>query len=317
MLVASGADPHAASEYGFNAFHAAIDVNWKRRESVLRHAYVSEEPASTSSTGTRTARRRSLARSGRTGLEVRVLCELGADAGAVSQTRVPRWVLHRPAAPFHAANGVGVHKDVKTEARCGREPINADSGASSALARRGLLVRDARTEASYRAFFKGLAGCGWKARRPTQRQFVAEASSFLRTYVERFAGEISVSEQSEYAEEWRKEKISPSCRWPRGWARHESGASMTIGLPQACVGRSGRAASLRTHEQHTDTADIGDRIRGWEAVRESLSVSRPSCWTISDAVASWRVRTARCDRRWSRARTTRSFACSIARKKRG
>ncbi|MBX3385047.1 MAG: ankyrin repeat domain-containing protein [Phycisphaeraceae bacterium] len=235
VLVASGADPHAASEYGFNAFHAAIDVNFEANaEESVRDTLTYLKELGVNIEHRNKNNQTPLARAIQegTGLEVRVLCELGADANAVcpklecrggSCTRIDLPLL------FHAANGVGVHKDVKTEAllRAGADPMAQDSGGFTPLLHVvASLCRDAADyEASYRAFFKGLAELrleGTPMPR-TRDEFVAEASSFLRTYVERFAGEISVSEQSEYAEEWRKEKIScivSLCAY-EGWARHE------------------------------------------------------------------------------------------------
>ena len=88
------------------------------------------------------------------------------------------------------------------------------------------LCRDAADyDESYQAFFKGLGGLRLEGKPMprTRDDFVAEAKPFLRTYVERFANEIPVSEASEYAETWREEHIScivSLCAY-EGWARHE------------------------------------------------------------------------------------------------
>ncbi len=235
LLVASGADPHAITECGYNAFHAAIDVNGEANaeESVrdtlgyLKELGVNIEHRNKSN---QTPLARAIQEGN--GIEVRVLCELGADPNAVcpkhecggeSCTRVDLPLL------FHAADGIGVHKDVKTEAllRAGANPLTKDADGFTALMHVvASLCRDAADyDKSYQAFFKGLGGLRLEGKPMprTRDEFVAEATPFLRAYVERFAGEIPVSEASEYAEQWRKENIScivSLCAY-EGWARHE------------------------------------------------------------------------------------------------
>lgn len=234
LLIASGADPHALTELGYNAFHASIDVNGEANaeESVrdtlgyLKELGVNIEHRNKSN---QTPLARAIQEGN--GIEVQVLCELGADPNAVcpkhecggeSCTRVDMPLL------FHAADGIGVHKDVKTEAllRAGANPLTKDADGFTPLMHVvASLCHDAADyDESYQAFFKGLGGLRLEGKpMPRSRdEFVEEAKPFLRAYVERFAGQIPVSEASEYAEEWRKEKIAcivSLCAY-EGWARH-------------------------------------------------------------------------------------------------
>lgn len=235
LLIASGADPHAVSELGYNAFHAAIDGNGEANaeESVrdtlgyLKDLGVSIEHRNRSN---HTPLARAIQEGN--GVEVRVLCELGADPNAVCPrhqcggeacTRIDLPLL------FHAANGTGVHKDVKTEAllRAGADPLAKDADGFTPLMHVvAALCKDAADyAASYDAFFKGLRSLrlGGQPMPPSREAFVAEVSPALRAYVERFAGEIPAAESSEYAQKWRVEKIAcivSLCAY-EGWARHE------------------------------------------------------------------------------------------------
>lgn len=241
LLVASGADPHAITECGYNAFHAAIDVNGEANaEDSVRDTLGYLKELGVNIEHRNKSNQTPLARAIQegNGIEVRVLCELGADPNAVcpkhecggeSCTRVDMPLL------FHAADGIGVHKDVKTEAllRAGANPLTKDADGFTALMHVvASLCRDAADyDESYQEFFKGLGGLRLEGKPMprTRDEFVAEATPFLRAYVERFAGEIPVSEASEYAEQWRKENIScivSLCAY-EGWARHEQRRACT------------------------------------------------------------------------------------------
>lgn len=235
LLVASGADPHAVTEVGYNAFHAAVDVNGEANaEESVRDTlgYLKELGVNIEHRNRNNQTPLARAIQEGNGIEVHVLCELGADPNAVcpkhecggeSCTRVDLPLL------FHAADGIGVHKDVKTEAllRAGANPLTKDADGFTPLMHVvASLCRDAADyDESYQAFFKGLGGLRLEGKPMprTRDDFVAEAKPFLRTYVERFANEIPVSEASEYAETWREEHIScivSLCAY-EGWARHE------------------------------------------------------------------------------------------------
>lgn len=235
LLVASGADPHAITECGYNAFHAAIDVNGEANaEESVRDTlgYLKELGVNIEHRNKNNQTPLARAIQEGTGLEVRVLCELGADANAVcpkhecggeSCTRTDLPLL------FHAADGIGLDKDVKTEAllRAGANPLTKDADGFTPLMHVvASLCQDAFDyDESYEAFFKGLGGLRLEGRPMprTHDQYVVQASPFLRAYVERFASEIPVSDSSGYAEEWRKEKISciVSLYAYEDWSRHE------------------------------------------------------------------------------------------------
>lgn len=219
LLVASGADPNAVTELGYNAFHAAIDVSFEANaeESVrdtlgyLKELGVDIEHRNR---GNQTPLARAIEAG--TGLEVRVLCELGADPNAVcpkhdcggdSCTRVDLPLL------FHAATGIGVHKDVKTEAllRAGADPLVEDADGFTPLMQvvASLCQEAADYHESYTAFFKGLEALRLEGRtlRGTRDEFVGDATTLVRAYVDRFASEIPVS-GAPYEEDWRREKIA-------------------------------------------------------------------------------------------------------------
>jgi ankyrin repeat protein len=234
LLVASGADPNAVTELGYNAFHAAIDVNGEANaeESVrdtlgyLKELGVNIEHRTR---GNQTPLARAIQAGN--GLEVAVLCELGADPNAVcpkhacggeSCTSVDLPLL------FHAATGKGVDEDVKTEAllRAGADPLVEDAGGFTPLLH---VVASLCQEAgdyyeSYQAFFEGMKALGLEDKTmPRSRdEFVAEATTRVRAYVNRFAGEIPVS-GALYAGDWRREKvacIAVLCAY-ESWAWHE------------------------------------------------------------------------------------------------
>lgn len=235
LLVASGADPHAITECGYNAFHAAVDVDGEANaEESVRDTlgYLKELGVNIEHRNKNNQTPLARAIQEGNGIEVQVLCELGADANAIcpkhecggeSCTRIDLPLI------FHAADGIGVHKDVKTEAllRAGANPLTKDADGFTPLMHVvASLCRDAADyNESYQAFFKGLGELRLEGKPmpQTRDEFVAEAKPFLRTYVERFACEIPVSDEWEFAEEWRKEKIScivSLCAY-EGWARHE------------------------------------------------------------------------------------------------
>lgn len=235
LLVASGADPHAVTELGYNAFHAAIDVNGEANaEESVRDTlgYLKELGVNIEHRNDDNQTPLAHAIDLGYGLEARVLCELGADPNAVC-TRYERGCDARDPVDlpllFHAIQGIALQKDVKVEAllRADANPLAKDAGGFTPLMHVvASLCRDAADyEESYLAFFKGLGGL-WLEGKPmpqTRDEFVAEAKPFLRTYVERFACEIPVSDEWEYAEQWRKEKIScivSLCAY-EGWARHQ------------------------------------------------------------------------------------------------
>jgi hypothetical protein len=140
FLVAAGADPHAVSELGYNAFHAAIDVNGaaNSEESVratltyLRSLGVVLDLRNNRG---QTPLARALAEG--TAIEVKVLCEIGADVNASGPVRrCGADTCETTVAPllFLAADS-GVDPDHKVDALlgAGADPLADDGDGHTAL----------------------------------------------------------------------------------------------------------------------------------------------------------------------------------------
>lgn len=235
LLIASGANPHAISELGYNAFHAAIDVNFEANAEpsvrgtlgFLRELGVDIEHRNSRG---QTPLARALEEG--TGLEVRVLCELGANPNAVCpKHECGSDGCNRIDVPliFHAAVGVGVDKDVKTRSllRAGADPLVKDAEGFTPLQRAvaDLCSNADDYEGAYESFFEGLRKIRLEGQRMprTRDEFIAAASPFLTEYVTKFASDIPVPQTCEYEARWREERlacITSLCAF-EGWARHE------------------------------------------------------------------------------------------------
>lgn len=91
ILVEAGADPHAVTELGYNAFHAAVDVNGEANEEVIVRAilgYLKELGVDIDVRNKHGHTPIARAIEEGTGLEVRVLAELGADVNVVCPRHV-------------------------------------------------------------------------------------------------------------------------------------------------------------------------------------------------------------------------------------
>lgn len=234
MLIAAGANPHAVSELGYNAFHAAIDVNFEANaEESVRGTlgYLKELGVNIEQRNGAGLTPLGRAIQDGTGLEARVLCELGADANEVCPkhecggeecARVECPLL------FHAIAGIGVHKEEKAEAllRGGADVTAVDGEGFNSLAHAvSALCRDAADyEASFQAFYAGLNKLRFTGGLPpTRNEFVEAAKPVLRAFVEEFASGIPVQNTSKYGAVWREERVScivVLCAY-EGWARHE------------------------------------------------------------------------------------------------
>lgn len=235
LLIASGAHPHAVTELGYNAFHAAIDVNAEANaEESVRDTlgYLKELGVNIEHRNSNNQTPLARAIQEGTGLEVRVLCELGADpnvvcpkheCGGEACTRIDVPLL------FHAADGIGVDKDAKTGAllQAGANPLATDADGFTPLMHVvASLCQDAADyDACYQAFFNGLGGLrlDGKTMPSTREKFIAQATPPLQAYVEHFAGQFPITETYEFAKKWRAEKIACIvflCAY-EGWARHE------------------------------------------------------------------------------------------------
>jgi ankyrin repeat protein len=219
LLIEAGADPHAVSELGFNAFHAAIDVDFEANaeESVRATlGYLRELGVDIEHRNARGQTPLARAIQEGTGLEVRVLCELGANPEAVCP-------MHTCGADscgsvdlpllFHAAIGIGVHSDVKTEAllRAGASPLVEDADGYTPLVRLvAALCRDAEDyDGAFRVFFEELRGVRLgDGPVPANREaFVSRAAEVMRDFTQRFARDIPVRRTSAFAQQWREEQI--------------------------------------------------------------------------------------------------------------
>lgn len=234
LLVQGGANPHALSEHGNNAFHAALDVDFEANaEESVRDTlgYLKELGVNIEHRNMSGQTPLAFAIEHGSGCEVCVLCELGADANAVcpmyERSENPWTRIDRPLL-FHAAGGIGVHRDEKVGAllKAGANPLAMDEDGYTPLAYVvGALCSDAADyEASCTALFKGLGQLQVEGKpMPSSRtEFVAEAEPIIRTFVEQFAREIPVSEESKFAQSWREEYISciVSLFAYEGWEYH-------------------------------------------------------------------------------------------------
>jgi ankyrin repeat protein len=219
LLIASGANPHAITELGYNAFHAAIDVNGEANaEASVRDTLTYLSQFGVNIEHRNNAGQTPLARAIAEGteIEVRILCELGADPNAIcpkhecgdeSCTRIDLPLL------FHAACGYGVRADAKTEAllKAGANPHATDSEGFTALQ---LIVADVCSNAenyeeSYESFFRGLDKLNLRRKRGREAndRFLDAVMPGIRTYVEQFAAAIRIPANDEYEEKALREKI--------------------------------------------------------------------------------------------------------------
>lgn len=247
LLIASGANPHAVSELGYNAFHAAIDVSFEANaESSVRETlgYLRDLDVDIEHRNNRGQTPLARALEEGTGLEVRVLCEIGADPNAVCpkhQCGDDGCTRNDVPLIFHAAVGVGVDKDVKTLSllRAGADPLVKDAEGFTPLQRAvaNLCSNADDYGAAYDSFFEGLGKMrleGQKLPR-TRAEFVAAATPFLTDFVARFASSIQVPQIYELDARLHQERlasITSLCAY-EGWARHERVRKLGQGLDSA------------------------------------------------------------------------------------
>lgn len=219
LLIASGANPHAVSELGYNAFHAAIDVNGEdNAEESARSTLGYLKELGVDIEHRNNSGHTPLARAIQdgTGIEVRVLCELGADPNAVcpmhdcsggSCTRIDRPLL------FHAANGIGVHRDVKTEAllNAGADPRVRDASGDTPLIHlaHALCADAADFWPAVQAFFTGLIPLqmNFPAAPEEKEAFIAAACAHVQEFVEGYGAGIPLSDDSDFTLMVRGERI--------------------------------------------------------------------------------------------------------------
>ncbi|MBL0871502.1 MAG: ankyrin repeat domain-containing protein [Phycisphaerales bacterium] len=220
LLVDSGADPHAVTELGWNAFHAAVGAfDITDDESTVRATlgFLKEIGVAIDHRNNRDQTPLAEAIECGSGLLVRVLCDLGANANAVCPmlqcaggtcTRIPMPLL------FHAAYGVGLRCDAKIESllKAGADPLAEDGHGWTPLAYAiRELCKDAENyEATYNAVYhalRSLKDAGeWPPR--SRDEFIAYYTPLVRDCVKRIARELPLRSSSKFRKERREEAVA-------------------------------------------------------------------------------------------------------------
>ncbi|MCA3005825.1 MAG: ankyrin repeat domain-containing protein, partial [Phycisphaerales bacterium] len=211
LLVESGADPHAVSDLGYNAFHAALDVvGDANAEASVRDTlgYLKQLGVNIEHRNAENHTPLALAIERGYGLEVVVLCELGADPNAVCTFCRYGCDAGDPVdlpLLFHAICTIALEKDVKVEAllRSGANPLATDSGGRTPLmhAVTSLCQSTDNADALFNDFLQGLAGLGLQhASMPTTRDaYLARDAPILQAFLDRFAAQLPPTEPDEFA----------------------------------------------------------------------------------------------------------------------
>ncbi len=236
LLVERGADPHAVSELGYNAWHAAIDVSGEANsEESVRAAfsYLKELGVDLEHRNNRGETPLAYAIWHGTDVEVRVLCEVGANPNAVCEyQRCEKDACTSSELPllFHVVLGWGIDEHAKVESllRAGADPLVKDPGGFTALQRAvaDLCAGTADYAKSYQEFFDGLRKLmfGDGAIPREREEFLAQANPFVREHVERFAQTLPPVEDDESSRRRRANEVHciGSLAIYEGWARWES-----------------------------------------------------------------------------------------------
>ncbi|MCC6907670.1 MAG: ankyrin repeat domain-containing protein [Phycisphaerales bacterium] len=201
-LVEAGADFRAVTELGWNAFHAAIDVSGEATEATS----VRDTLGYLKELGVNIEQKNHLGETPLAkavflgyGIEVRVLCELGADPNAVGSSH---WCCGGECGPprpllFYVADGQ-IDADVKAEAllAAGADPLAVDENGyrpiDHAVAR--LCAHAADYDQAYEHFYTRIP----RPRLPRALQndrsaFIAAIRPILSEYVESFARSIDTA----------------------------------------------------------------------------------------------------------------------------
>ncbi|MFI4917691.1 MAG: ankyrin repeat domain-containing protein [Phycisphaerales bacterium JB060] len=219
LLIAAGADPHAVTEFGYNAFHAALDPNGEANEEhSVRDTlgYLREFGVDIEHRNKDGQTPLALAIEHGYGIEVHVLCELGADPNARCPIRVCaeeacEWV-EGPLLIAAATAAVDSDEKVIAMLAAGADPLVRDGDGFTALQQVVARVcQDAEDyEAAFDRFYKGLHGLrmpGWDVP-PGRGAFLEMVRPILREYAARFAADIPIPPASQFEEQWRVERLA-------------------------------------------------------------------------------------------------------------
>jgi len=196
LLVEAGADPHAVTELGWNAFHAAIDVNGEANaEQSVRDilGYLKELGVNIEQVNRRGETPLAKAVFLGRGVEVRVLCELGADPNQLGSSHWCAGECGGTAQPLlsYVARWQ-IDGDEKAEAllAAGANPLTPDGDGHLPLARAvaRLCAGAADYAAEFDAFYSGLPQTKTQSVAVNDRDvFVRSLRTILRPYIESFA----------------------------------------------------------------------------------------------------------------------------------
>lgn len=232
LLIESGADPHAVSDYGYNAFHAAIDVNFgANAEESVRDTlgYLRDLGVDIEHRNQRGQTPLGRAIDDGTSLEVKVLCDLGANPNApISYLKCSDGTCERTESlPLFAAAHTAVDADEKVDAllQAGADPLATDAEGHTALVRTvAKLCQDAaHYPETFKRFFSELSELRGppdldRSNRPV---YLAQVTGPMTKFVTEFASEIPINSKSQFAQQWRAALIGTIWRLAahEGWAR--------------------------------------------------------------------------------------------------
>ena len=229
FLVASGADPLATTDCGSCALHCAIDTNGESRdESSIRETftYLCELGVDVDHPNSNNWRPLDEAIFRGVPVEVRVLCELGANPNAMSPLR--SWTsLRTPDAAlpliFSAFEGRSSIPKLAILLDFGADPLYRDSNGHTLLMHVASIL--SRERAAYTELMNGfLAGLpsidlGRAMNAKTRDEFITHAVPPIRSYVDAFASRVLESprrrDDAEDSSEPQEPPDERTLRWER------------------------------------------------------------------------------------------------------
>ena len=217
MLVEAGADPHAVTELGYNAFHAAIDVDGEANdEESVRGTlgYLKELGVDIEHRNTNGQTPLARAISFGTSLEVRVLCELGADpsatqlAGSCDDEDCETYEL--PLLFLAAVDPVDGEAKTRALLEAGADPLATDlDGCTPLMHVVARLCEDAPDpDNAYAALLEEICRVRVPADLPPERAAALDTlDAVIRPAVAELTKTNPISRDSGYEDTWREEHI--------------------------------------------------------------------------------------------------------------